>query len=451
MRFVALAVIIFSVPIFLALLQQNAKYRRYLYFAVGFLPFVIAAWNLDAAIISWATWPGQTKGLIITLLDALALAVVIRSRRSPLFFPFTAIIIAYIGAASLSIFFSNNPQASFFYAWQLGTMLLVFWASANICMTEDGPKMIIAGLVCGITLQAGFSISQKLSGVVQASGTMGHQNLLGVATHFALYPSLALLMATKNAKLPILGVIAGLIVVAFGASRATIGLAGIGVILLIFLSMVRKPSARKTKVAVIGLVILAVATPIAIASLQQRFAITSNEGSNEERQAFERTAKMIFSDHPMGIGANQYVIIANTGGYSQKAGVIWNRGSRSAPVHNSYLLVAAETGFVGLFCFILLILVPIIAALKFAWSNRGDPKGDLALGIGVTLVIFGLHSFYEWVMLTWVIQYMLAIVMGILAGLIMQRKTAKRAALVARRRAQQDSAESAMPALAKST
>ncbi|QTD56258.1 O-antigen ligase family protein [Parasphingorhabdus cellanae] len=427
MRFVALAVIIFSVPIFFVLLQQNARYRRYLYFAVGFLPFVISAWNLDGAIISWATWPGQIA------------------------FPFTAIFIAYIGAAALSIVFSNNPQASFFYAWQLGTVMLVFWASANICMTADGPKMIIAGLICGITLQAGFSINQKLSGVVQASGTMGHQNLLGVATHFALYPSLALLMATKKAKLPVLGVIAGLIVVAFGASRATIGLAGIGVMLLIFLSMVRKPSARKTKVAVIGLVILAAATPVAISSLQQRFAINSTEGSNEERQAFERAAKMIWSDHPMGIGANQYVVIANTEGYSQRAGVIWNQGSRSAPVHNSYLLVAAETGFIGLFCFILLIFVPIIAALKFAWANRGDPRGDLAVGIGVTLTVFALHSFYEWVMLTWVIQYLLAIAIGMLAGLMMQRKAMKRAAVIAKRKKQQETGGNGVPALVKST
>ncbi|GAA0482315.1 hypothetical protein GCM10009096_25820 [Parasphingorhabdus litoris] len=449
MRFIALAVIIFSVPVFMVLLQQNAKYRRYLYFAVGFLPFVISAWNLDAAIISWATWPGQTKGVIITLLDALALAIVIRSRRSPLSFPFTALFIAYIGAAALSIIFSTTPQASFFYAWQLGTVLLVFWAVANVAMTKDGPKMIIAGLVCGITLQAGFSISQKFSGVVQASGTMGHQNLLGVATHFALYPSLAMLMATKKAKLPMLGVVAGLIVVAFGASRATIGLAGIGVMLVIFLSMVRKPTARKTKVAAIGLVILAIATPVAISSLQQRFAITSTEGSNEERQAFERAAKMIWADHPMGIGANRYVVVANTEGYSERAGVIWNRGSRSAPVHNSYLLAAAETGFIGLICFVLLIFVPIVAAFRFAWANRKDPKGDMAVGIGVTLVIFAMHSFYEWVMLTWVIQYMLAIAIGMLAGFITYRKAEKRAAIIAKRRAQSEDSDEAVPALAK--
>ncbi len=434
MRFVALAVIILAIPVFMSLLRQNAQYRRYLCFAVGFLPFVIAAWNLDASIISWATWPGQTKGVIISLLDALALAVIINSRRSPLFFPFVGIIAAYIFAAFVSVAFSNSPQSSFFYVWQLGTMLLVFLASANICMNEGGPKLIIAGLVCGITLQAGFAVSQKFSGVLQASGTLGHQNLLGMVTHFVLYPSLAMLLSTQKGRLPLLGVVAGLIVVAFGASRATIGLTGAGVVLLIFLSMIRKPSAKKTKVAVLGMVALAIAAPLAINSLEQRFAAKPIGGSNEEREAFERAASMMLADHPMGVGANQYVIVANSGGYSERAGVIWNYGSRAAKVHNVYLLVAAETGYLGLLCFLIFLFVPLIAAFRFAWTNRGDPRGDLALGIGVTLLIVSLHCLYEWILVTSVVQYMLGISMGMLAGLMMQRKTEKRAKI----RAQQD-------------
>lgn len=448
MRFVALAMIIFSVPIFMFLLRQNAQYRRYLCFAVGFLPFVIAAWNLDASIITWPTWPGQSKGVIISLLDGLALAIILNSRRSPFFFPFVGVIIAYIVAAGISILFSNNPQSSFFYVWQSGTMLLVFMAVANICMNEGGPKLIIAGLVCGITLQAGFAVNQKFAGVLQASGTMGHQNLLGMVTHFVLYPSLAMLLAAQKSRLPLLGVVAGLIVVAFGASRATIGLAGAGVVLLIFLSMVRKPSAQKTKVAVVGLVALVMATPLAINALEQRFEVKSSEGSNEERQAFERAAKMMLSDHPMGIGANQYVVVANSGGYSERAGVIWNYGSRSAKVHNVYLLIAAETGYLGLITFLFFLFVPIIAAFRFAWSNRGDPRGDLALGIGVTLVIVSLHCLYEWILVTSVVQYMLGISMGMLAGLIMQRKAEKRANIIAKRQSQLEDFDTETPALA---
>src|SRR6185312_5281448 len=59
-------------------------------------------------------------------------------------------------------------------------------------------------------------------------------------------------------------------------------------------------------------------------------------------------ASMIIADHPFGVGANQYVIIANTGGYSERAGVPWNEANLRAPVHDSYYLVTAELGYLGL-------------------------------------------------------------------------------------------------------
>ncbi len=449
MRFVALAVIMFSVPVFMMLFRQNARYRRYMYFALGFMPFLIAGWNLDAAFISWATWPGQTKGVIISLLDAMALGIILASRAKTFTYPFVGIISAYLLSAVLSIFFSNNPQAAFFYVWQLGTMLLVFMAVATVCRREEAPRLIIAGLVCGIALQAGVATSQKLSGVVQASGTLGHQNLLGMVTHFVLYPSLALLLASSKNKLPLVGVVSALIVVAFGASRATIGFAGIGVVMLIGLSMLRKPTARKTRAAIAGLVVLAIATPVAWASLEQRFAISSAEGSSEEREAFERAARMILSDHPMGIGANQYVVVANTRGYSEEAGVIWNYSSRSAKVHNAYLLVAAETGYLGLVCFLLFLFVPVIAALRFAWQARGDPRGELALGIGVTMFIVSLHCLYEWVLVTSSVQYMIAINLGMLAGLMLQRKAERQAAIRERKQMQETERPKKIPAMAR--
>ena len=436
MRFVALVVIIFAVPAFMMVLRHNAQARRLVYFSLGFLPLLVAGWNLDAALISWSSWPGQTKGVLISLLDALALAVLLTFRPKLLSYPFVGVILAYLLSAALSIAFADNPEAAFFYVWQLGTILLVFAAVATVCKFDQAPRLIVAGLICGISLQAGIAVTQKIQGVIQVSGTLGHQNLLGMVTHFVLFPSLALLLASGKSRLPLLGVVAALLIVAFGASRATIGLAGIGVVLLIFLSMIRKPSARKTRAAIGGIVVLAIAAPVAWSSLEQRFAVKSAEGSSEERMAFERAASMIIKDNPMGIGANQYVVVANTQGYSQAAGVIWNQTSRSAPVHNTYLLVAAETGYLGLICFMLFMFVPIIAALRFAWQNRNDPNGELALGTGVAMIVVSMHSLYEWVLVMAVVQYMIAVNIGILAGLILRRRAEKRDAVL-RRRAEQ--------------
>ena len=52
---------------------------------------------------------------------------------------------------------------------------------------------------------------------------------------------------------------------------------------------------------------------------------TKIASSDTERTAMKQAAKMIIADHPIGLGANQYVVVTNTGGYSARAGVAWNQ------------------------------------------------------------------------------------------------------------------------------
>ena len=450
MRFIGLAIIILALPGLYAWLRANPRHQPYVWFAIGFMPFVISTWNLDASIISWAYWPGHTKGLIVSLLDAVAVVVLLVRPKVPVSLPLRGIIIAYLLSALISVVFSGQPEAAIFYVWQLGRMLLLFFAVSSICTDPRAPQYIIAGLVCAITLQAGYAIKEKLSGVLQASGTLGHQNLLGMVTHFVLYPSLAILLAGGKRRLPYVGVAAALIVVATGASRATIGLAGAGIILLLLLSMLRRSTGHKMRIAGLGVLALALATPIALSGLEQRFETKGSiDSSNEERKAFENTAKMMLADHPMGVGANQYVVTANTQGYSDRAGVNWNYASRSAHVHNTYLLVAAETGWLGLLCFILFMTVPIFAAFRFSWADRKDPRGDLALGLGVTMTIVAIHCFFEWITVLFVVQYLFAICMGMISGLIGQRRIEKRAILQERFQAKAHEQADSVPIAAR--
>ena len=96
MRFVALAAIFLFIPVFVAILRQGPVMRKYVYITLGFMPFVIGAWNLDAAIISWAFWPGYVKGMIVSVLDAVAIAILITNRRTFFSIPLKGVIIAYI-------------------------------------------------------------------------------------------------------------------------------------------------------------------------------------------------------------------------------------------------------------------------------------------------------------------------------------------------------------------
>ncbi|MFZ2104390.1 MAG: hypothetical protein WAV18_03235, partial [Roseiarcus sp.] len=120
----------------------------------------------------------------------------------------------------------------------------------------------------------------------------------------------------------------------------------------------------------------------------------------------------------LGVGANNFVIAANTQGYYQRAGVGWY--SYGAIVHNVYRLVAAETGYFGLIVFAMFLLNPMIAAIWCGLRNPKDVRGDLLIGLGAALLVEYLHNLVEWVFVTDPLQYPFAMDIGLVAGLAIQ-------------------------------
>ena len=97
--------------------------------------------------------------------------------------------------------------------------------------------------------------------------------------------------------------------------------------------------------------------PLAISSFEERFAAEPISAEYDERAAFQRAAALMLSDHPMGAGANNYVVVANSRDYIRPGrGVTWGGSSRSTFVHNAYWLTAAELGYLGAIAFALLLL-----------------------------------------------------------------------------------------------
>jgi O-antigen ligase len=418
MRFVGIFLVLAILPVLVYCLKTYPQYRKWAAFGIGILPFTLGLLNLDAALVSWRMWPGYSKGMLLTALDSLALAVVIVSRKPFNDLPLMLAFGAYILATLLSVAFSGSAMSSFFYVFQLLRVFVVFVAVASLVTEKDGLRYLALGLASGASIQGGLVLDQRLSGAVQAAGSMGHQNLLGMMLHFVTLPLLAMLLAGMRSKLAYLGIAAGLMAVAFGASRASIGFAAMGVVLLMILSFARGMSPRKWQVAGFGVLALAVAAPVMHQSLERRYDIKGDpeSGTYDERAAFERAAKMMWTDHPMGVGANQYVVYANTEGYSERAGVIWNWGSRSANVHHLYLLAGAETGYLGFATLVGLIGWAIFLGYRLAFAMRDDPRGDVVLGFTVAITVMAVHSFWEWIFVMSSTQYMFAIALGVVAG-----------------------------------
>jgi O-antigen ligase len=403
-------------------LRRNPSESPKVWMLIGFLPFVLHHFHMYMAVISWAEWGGYAKGAEFTVLDLIALAVYLSlpGQRHPL--PFRLSMGLYFFAVLLCVLPAEFPMAALFYPWQLARMFLVYATVARGVYAD--PRVAPAltkGMAVALIMEAVVVIMQRLLlGMLQTPGTFLHQNMLGVLTHFVVLPFFALYLAGRRGWLPSAVILAGVVVDILTVSRATIGLAGVGFATVFILSAVRQWTPRKARVLLFGLAMMTILVPAALVSLNQRANGNNEVASDSERAAYSAGAAMMFADHPMGVGPNHFTLIANLGGYYSMAGVAAYDAARYQNVHNSYWLVACETGYLGLVSLVLFLLHPLIVAFRCAWNHRGDQRGDWLLGFGVSLLTVYLHCFFEWIVVDYQFQYILAMQVGLVAGLAQQ-------------------------------
>ena len=377
----------------------------------GFLPI---AFNPNIAIINWAGWPGYVVGNQITGIDLLALVLFINLPPAQRPAPFRIVMALYFLAMVFSIFQAQVPMAAAFYTWQLLRVYFVYIVVRRASSNERVLDAILTGMTIGLCFEAVLAGWQRLGhDVLRAEGTLGHENLLGLISEFAMFTPFALLLAGKRRWQTTVAPIAGAIVAVLTASRAAVGFGAIGLVMIFLASSLRSWTPRKARALLASVTVILVLSPIAWNSFQERFA-KAPVGA-DERAMFNEASAMILADHPFGIGANNYVVVANSGGYSERARIPWT--SAVAIVHNLYWLTAAETGYFGLIALVLLWFQITITSLRCSWKYTKGFRGDMLLGLGVTLLVVGLHNAYEWVFLVFNVQYLFGITAGLVAGL----------------------------------
>ena len=405
-------------------LRRNPKHFRIVWGVFGFLPFgLVAIPQLDIALIDWSGWPGYTKGVLYSAIDAAALAILLTLPKSQRPLPFLTPMLLYLGAVLLSALHAQIPVAAFFYATQLLRIFLVYFVVARACAQRAVIPPLLTGLTLGLCFQAATVLYQRYGlGILQTAGSFGHQNSLGLVSNLVVLPLFALFLSGRTGWIGVAGPLAGCIIAVLTTSRATLGLLAAGMGLIFLISIKRQLTPHKVGAGLIGMFLVAVLAPIAVGSFEARFAKApiEGEGTYDERVAFVDAAKSMLEDHPFGVGANNFVIVANSGGYFERAGVTWARGSRGAHVHNIYWLTLAETGYIGLVALLYLLFRPLKAALTCGWRHREDRRGDLLLGLCVSLLILYIHCYFEWIFFFADIQYIFAVNLGMIAGLTEQ-------------------------------
>ena len=148
MKWPVLALMAFASAALPGWLRRNPSGLQIIGFLIGFCPFFLGWYHLNMAIISWAEWPGYVKGLEVSIVDFLVVAVSFTLPRTIRSFPLllSFAMAAYFFAALLSVVQSGVPMASLFYCWQLLKLYFLCTVLARACATPEfaagGPEGI---------------------------------------------------------------------------------------------------------------------------------------------------------------------------------------------------------------------------------------------------------------------------------------------------------------------
>lgn len=400
MHYAALLVIFISLPILIAMIGRDRKRRDGAVLALGLLMFCTGTIEISAALISWPAWQGLSKGIILSLLDTIALALVFTRHKRLNKAHFLPLILIYAAPTVLSVAFAAEKQAAMFVVAQIAQMTVFFVALSGELQRPSAIRSLLLGLSTGLMIQAGYVVWQKASGAIQAAGTMPHQNILGMIVELTALPLLAAVLEGEKSKLVYAGLLASLIIIAGGGSRGTMLYFTIGAGVLLVLSLARRNTARKWQIVGMSALACFVAVPLAMATLNDRFGEKSVMTQESERTAFERAAAAIAVDYPLGVGANNFVSVNNLGGYAARSGLDWSSALRSKPAHNAFLVARAETGWAGEIGLILLLGGIVWAGLRAGFRMKKGPLLGITLGCAAGTLAAALHSSYEYAILT---------------------------------------------------
>ncbi len=294
--------------------------------------------------------------------------------------------------------------------------MVVYLIMSNVLNSKWAILFAVAGLMTATAIHAGFACAQNITGtsfglrflgegesqittnagatITRWGGFFGGVNVLAAYLGLMLPLHVSLLFApvARRLKLAVgISLLLGFCAETFTFSRA-------GWVSLAFFSMVSmyysiaKRTNRKLFAGVfsIGLV-FALSMGVLLARPDVRTRLFQGENTAICRWAHVQIAMgMIVDNISIGVGPGNYLLYARQYDYTP---VTISYGWLS-PVHNEYLLLAAERGVVIAILLVLLLFVTLIGLQRSIRSN--GVMGYVAIGMFSGLSAWSLHCAFEW-------------------------------------------------------
>lgn len=218
--------------------------------------------------------------------------------------------------------------------------------------------------------------------ISRVAGTFGHPNNLAGYLNLIIQINLALLFAPlarfyKKLLLPLLALTATTLILTY--SRGGLLAMSFGGTLTGYLCLARRTHSRMIPflISTSLVVLLLISSVILITPLKKRF-FEEDYGAARSRIPMSQVAWNIIQSNPwLGVGLSNYVNVAPY--YDTTKEAIAYEFPR--PVHNEFLLIAAEIGVPSLICFLIIMAAVLVQLFRASRSREDAVLPYIAIGL----------------------------------------------------------------------
>jgi len=420
-------------------------------FALMIVMTALRPGNFMLMIDSIETYRGHTKGFEVSLIEVLALALIIAVRKSsagarPLLVPGIMLYLSWCGFSLCSAIGSFEPTYALMSASRFVKGALIFTAAAMYLRDENDLRWAIGALAGALLHQGLLCLKMRLlDGQWQVKGWFEHQNPMAMWCYMAALPVLAAAFwqGVRGRLLWICvgGVAGAALCILLSVSRAALGAFVIGAVILFALAWLRGANARMTTASIVAAVGALLAGMFALDSFTARLnevKQSSQETEFDLRDILNKQSAAMLRDHPLlGVGWNNFGI-ANSRGrgdlYSEileewdkdRGFTIYDENYYANPLTESlYWLWLAETGWLGFGAFALFAAATLWFSLRHAIAQRGTLMGAVAAALFVVLAICYGHGMVERILTQTKNLSQWLMLAGMVAGMEMNRRAKK--------------------------
>ena len=420
-------------------------------FALMIVMTALRPGNFMMMLGSIETYRGHTKGYEISLIEVLALALIIAVCRTPRQMlrgapPGLWLYLGWCFICLFSAFGSYEPTYALMSATRFLKGALIFSAAALYLRDEEDLRWALGALAGALFHHGLLCLKMRLlDGSWQVKGWFEHQNPMAMWCYMGAIPVFAALL-DKRVKgglfyLCLAGFGGAGLCIILSVSRAALAAYAVGAGAMLALAWLRGGGLRVLSVTVLGALGAVMVFFFALDSFKARLnevAASSETVEEDLRDILNKQSAAMLKAHPLtGVGWNNFGL-ANSRPrgdiYSEileewdkdRGFTIYDENYYANPLTESlYWLWLAETGWLGFGSFVLFILMTVWWALRNAWAQRSTLMGVVAAGLLVALSICYLHGTVERILTqTKNLSHWLMLA-GMVAGMEMNRRQLK--------------------------